>query len=94
MLLPFFSGKFQLTTSPNLSRYQSDGGNIFTRGFCPECGASMFGKSNGLPHRAMLTAGSLDDSSQFRPAMDYYVSSAQPWDHINPALLKFPKLPV
>jgi hypothetical protein len=54
----------------------------------------MFGKSSGLPHFAMLTAGSLDDSSQFRPAMDFYVSSAQPWDHMNPALLKFPKMPV
>jgi len=25
--------------------------------------------------------------------MDIYTSSAQPWDHMNPALQKFPKMP-
>ncbi len=72
---------------------KADNGNIFSRGFCPECGARMFGKSSGLPDLAIVTAGSLDDPSWFRPAMDFYVSSAQPWDHMNPALPKFPKLP-
>jgi len=26
--------------------------------------------------------------------MDIYISSAQPWDHMNPALPKFPKMPM
>ena len=33
-------------------------------------------------------------SSRFRPAKNFYVSGAQRWDHMNPVLLKFPKLPV
>jgi hypothetical protein len=70
-----------------------DSGRTFSRGFCPECGARLFGKSSGLPHLTLITAGSLDDPSRFQPAMDFYVSSAQPWDHMNPALPKFPKLP-
>jgi hypothetical protein len=84
-----------LKISGNVKYYDSkgDNGNIFTRGFCPECGARMFGKSSGFPDPAMITAGSLDDPSWFHPAMDFYVSSAQPWDHMNPALPKFAKLP-
>ena len=42
----------------------------------------------------MITAGSLDDPKQYVPQMDIYTSSAQPWDHMNPALPKFPKMPM
>jgi hypothetical protein len=72
---------------------KADSGNTFSRGFCVECGAHMFGKSSRLPQLVVITAGTLDDPSWFRPAMDFYVSSAQPWDHMDPGLPKFPKLP-
>jgi hypothetical protein len=72
---------------------QADSGRTFSRGFCPECGARLFGKSSGLPDLTMITAGSLDDPNRFRPALDFYVSSAQAWDHMDPALPKFAKLP-
>jgi hypothetical protein len=68
-------------------------GNAFSRGFCPECGARLFAKSSGMPRLALITAASLDDPSQFRPAMDFYISSAQPWDHMDPALPKFAHMP-
>jgi hypothetical protein len=42
----------------------------------------------------MITAGSLDDPKQYVPQLDIYISSAQPWDHMNPALPKFPKMPM
>jgi hypothetical protein len=50
-----------LKITGNVKYYDSktDSGNIFSRGFCPECGARMFGKSSGLPHLVMITAGSL-----------------------------------
>jgi len=38
-------------------------------------------------------ATSLDDPSIFKPGMDIYTSSAQAWDHMDPALPKFPKMP-
>jgi hypothetical protein len=41
----------------------------------------------------MITAGSLDDPSQYKPSIDIFTSSAQPWDYMNPALPKFPKMP-
>ncbi|TMA81451.1 MAG: GFA family protein [Deltaproteobacteria bacterium] len=61
---------------------RADSGHTFSRGFCPNCGARLFGKSSGM-----------DDPSRFKPAIDFYTSSAQPWDHMNPDLPKFPKQP-
>ena len=72
---------------------KADSGNTLSRGFCPECGASLFGKTSAMPDLAMITAGSLDDPSLYKPTLDIFTSSAQPWDHMNPALAKFPKMP-
>ena len=72
---------------------RADSGHTFSRGFCPNCGARLFGKSSGMPAIIAITAGSLDDPGRFKPAIDFYTSSAQPWDHMNPQLPKFPKQP-
>jgi len=72
---------------------KADSGNTLSRGFCPECGASLFGKTSGAPDLAMITAGSLDDPSLYKPTLDIFTSRAQPWDHMNPALVKFSKMP-
>lgn len=73
---------------------KADSGSTLSRGFCPECGARLFGKTSGMADLAMITAGSLDDPKQYSPSMDIFTSSAQPWDHMNPALPKFPKMPM
>jgi hypothetical protein len=72
---------------------KAESGNTLTRGFCPECGARLFGKTSGMADLAMITAGSLDDPIQYKPSMDIFTASAQPWDHMNLALPKFPKMP-
>ena len=72
---------------------RADSGHTFSRGFCPNCGARLFGKSSGMPAIIAITAGSLDDPSRFKPSIDFFTSSAQPWDHMNPQLPKFPKQP-
>lgn len=72
---------------------RADSGHTFSRGFCPTCGSRVFGKSSGFPQFILITAGSLDDPSRFKPAMDFFTASAQSWDHMNPALAKFPRQP-
>jgi len=72
---------------------KGDSGNILSRGFCPTCGSRLFGRPAVLPDLMGIMPGSLDDPSSHRPAMDIYTSSAQPWDHMNPELPKFPKGP-
>jgi hypothetical protein len=85
-----------LTITGKVKYYDSKGesGNILSRGFCPECGARLFGKASAMPDLAMITAGSLDDPTQYKPSMDIFTVSAQPWDHMNPALAKFTKMPL
>jgi len=39
-------------------------------------------------------AGNLDDPCWYQPRADIYTASAQPWDHMNPDLSKFLKLPL
>lgn len=72
---------------------KADSGNTLSRGFCPGCGARLFAKTSAMPDLAMIAAGSLDDPSQYEPTMDIFTASAPPWDHMNPALAKFPKMP-
>jgi hypothetical protein len=68
----------------------ADSGGTTTRSFCGDCGSPLFGFG---PDFVNIRVGSLDDPSTFRPTQDIYVSSAQPWDYMNPALTKAPKLP-
>ncbi|MBI4490563.1 MAG: GFA family protein [Deltaproteobacteria bacterium] len=72
---------------------KGDSGQTVSRGFCPNCGARLLGKSKGMPDLTIILAGSLDDPGGFRPGMDIYTASAQPWDYMNPDLPKFPKMP-
>jgi hypothetical protein len=72
---------------------KADSGNTISRAFCPTCGALVFAKTTGDLQTLALYAGSLDDPSWFRPGVDIYTASAQPWDYMNPELPKFPKIP-
>ncbi|MGH1356191.1 MAG: GFA family protein [Thalassovita sp.] len=71
----------------------ADAGHPMRRGFCAECGSPLF-LINGASEGAMvLYAGSLDDPSWYAPSRDIYVQSAQPWDHMDPALPKCETMP-
>lgn len=72
---------------------KSDSGHNVSRGFCPNCGARLFGKPSRMPELAVVMAGSLDDPSWYRPGMNLYTDSAQPWVPLDAALPKFAKLP-
>ncbi len=72
---------------------KGDSGNTVSRGFCPNCGARLFGRPAVASDLIVIMAGSLDDPSWYKPGMDFYTASAQPWDYMNPELPKFPKMP-
>jgi hypothetical protein len=79
--------------APQFYTVTGNSGNTVSRGFCPECGSSLFSRLSGLPEVVGVRVGSLDDPSGYRPVMDIFVASAQPWDHMNPELPKFPGYP-
>lgn len=68
-------------------------GHPVNRGFCPTCGTPLFGLPDMAPHLISVTAGSLDDSSWFRPAMNVYTCRAQPWAQMVEGIPSFEKLP-
>jgi hypothetical protein len=69
-------------------------GRTARRGFCAECGSPLFADNSSGSGMMALKPGSFDDPSWFKPMADIWTSSAQPWDHMNPDLPKFPKDPM
>ena len=68
------------------------GGRVY-RSFCADCGTPLFAGSEGHPETIGVKIGSFDDPSGFTPAYYVWVSSAQPWHHIDPTKLAFQKNP-
>jgi hypothetical protein len=46
-----------------------------------------------MPDFFIVEAASLDDPARFAPQMVVYTSSGFAWDHLDPALPQFPKMP-
>jgi hypothetical protein len=53
----------------------------------------VFGKPTIVAGVLGIRAGSLDNPANYQPTMGIYTASAQPWDFMNPDLLKFLQLP-
>ena len=78
---------------PRYHKVVGRAGKVIERGFCPNCGSQVTVKLERLPDILGLQAGSLDDPSIYRPAMDVFTVSAQPWDHMDPTIQKHTHAP-
>ncbi|MDR3391602.1 MAG: GFA family protein [Sulfuriferula sp.] len=67
---------------------RADSGNMHKRGFCPNCGSQLFARFSNMPGILGIKAGTLNDSSNYVPKLDFHVDSAAPWDFMNPELPK------
>ena len=69
-----------------------DSGNVKTHGFCPACGSPVY-----LTYAAMpvftVHAASLDDPGRYKPQAVTYGVRGHAWDHVDPALPKFDRMP-
>lgn len=72
---------------------KADSGNEITRAFCGDCGSPLYVQVSTRPDIVGLRVGTLDDPSEFRADADIFVKSAQPWDHMDPALPKYDTYP-
>jgi hypothetical protein len=72
-------------------RITGESGNVAKRQFCGNCGTPLFAGSLARAEFLGVKAASLDDASWFEPEADVWVDSAQPWDHMNPAIPKYAK---
>jgi hypothetical protein len=76
---------------PRFHVVRGEAGHLARRGFCPECGSPLVSGSSRMPEIVVIKVASLDDPSWFEPMADIWTASAQPWDHMDPRVPKFPK---
>jgi hypothetical protein len=80
----------RITGEPRYHRTVGNGGKAVERGFCPNCGSQVTAKLERLPDALALQAGSLDQPSLYRPTLDIFTDSAQPWDAMRAETQKLP----
>jgi hypothetical protein len=78
--------------APKAYASTGDSGKTVTRYFCAECGSPLYSDAQSSPMQVVKVA-SIDDPSKLTINGALYTSEAQPWAHIDPAKLNFPKMP-
>ena len=71
----------------------ADSGNVKTRAFCPTCGLAVYLTFAAMPDFIAVRAASLDDPGRYKPQAVTYGVRGHAWDHLDPALQKFDKMP-
>ena len=71
----------------------ADSGAVKTRAFCPTCGSPVSLTFRAAPDLFTIHAASLDDPSRYKPQAVTYAIRGHAWDHLDPALPKFDKMP-
>ena len=70
-----------------------DSGNIKSHAFCPTCGSPVYLTFAAMPDLFTVHAASLDDPERYRPQVVTYAVRGHAWDHLDPDLQKFDKMP-
>lgn len=71
----------------------TDTGSKITRYFCPKCGSRLFGTSNVATDVISVSAGTLDDSSWFKPEAIVYNKRKPKWDFMDESIPTFDEMP-
>ena len=79
----------------NLKTYndKGDSGKAVFRRFCPNCGSGVVTDADALAGLTLVLAGTMDDTSSFKPAMEIFCDSAQPWTTSSEQRQRFPRMP-
>nr|WP_295887741.1 GFA family protein [uncultured Devosia sp.] len=91
--MTFVGADVALAGMPSSWDFTGDGGTVKRRAFCPDCGTPVYMTFPAMPDVFVLRAGSLDDPSRYKPDMVYWTETAQAWDHLDPAVVKFARMP-
>jgi hypothetical protein len=70
-----------------------DSGAVKTRAFCPVCGSPVYMTFAAKPDAFTIRAASLDDPSRCRPQNGVLHPAQRTWDHLDPDLPKFERVP-
>ena len=72
-------------------RSTADSGAIRIRHFCANCGTPLFAEDSAYPSVISIKAGSLDDTSLYKPTAHFWTKSAPDWHHIDPNAARTPE---
>jgi hypothetical protein len=96
---PFASGivvmtaDLEISGTPKTYAVHASSGGLATRSFCADCGTPLLTQSDANSHFTSIRFPSLDDILDFKPMLDIYTASAQPWVCLDPAIPHFPQSP-
>jgi hypothetical protein len=68
-------------------------GTVKRSNFCATCGSPLYLTFPDMPDVFVVRAGSLDDPAKYGPQLTMWTSAGQAWDHLDPAIAKFDKMP-
>jgi len=90
-----FASRARVTVTGDATHWDmvGDSGNVKTRAFCSACGSPVYLTFAAMPDLFTVHAASLDDSNRYAPQAVTYGARGQAWDHVDPALRKFEKMP-
>lgn len=85
----------QLDISGTLKTFadKGDSGAAVLRRFCSDCGSPIISVLGSTPGMVALKAGTLDDTSDIKPAVQIWCESQQNWVKLSPELPAFPQNP-
>jgi hypothetical protein len=96
---PFASGvvvnasDVKVTGTVTTYAVRGSSGNSTVRSFCPQCGSPLFAQSAAANGFMSIRFPSLDDQSMFKPMLDIWTSSAQPWVCLDVSIPHFAESP-
>ena len=71
----------------------ADNGNVKSHAFCPTCGSPVYLTFSMMPDVFTVHAASLDEPARYKPQAVTYAMRGHAWDHRDPALQTFAKMP-
>ncbi|MEW5009280.1 MAG: GFA family protein [Cycloclasticus sp.] len=72
---------------------QGDSGLAVKRYFCHQCGSPLYTQADAMPGIMIVKAGTLDDTSGFKPAANIWCDSRMAWLTQEQKILDFAKMP-
>jgi hypothetical protein len=96
---PFASGfivrvsDVAITGTPKTYSVRAGSGSLAARSFCFNCGSPLFTRGEAAPGVMSIRFPTLDNLSEFRPMLDIWTSSAQPWVCLSQEIPHHPRSP-
>jgi hypothetical protein len=89
----FAGAPAKVTGEATLWTVVGENGTRKSRAFCPTCGSPVYLTLPDMPDIFVASAASLDDPARYTPQMVMWTAAGHPWDHLDPAVPKFDKMP-